>query len=152
MTFRDDLERVARRHLVSAINVVGQTVAGETARDAPFGQTGQLKRSVQASRPRASGRDGYVVTVTAGEGLRDGPGDRNRADYTEHGTGVYAGRGRIRPRRASALRFYWLRGPRGPGVYAYRSVRGQPPQEWFAKPMRQRLRRAARAVLTGRIR
>ena len=53
--------------------------------------------------------------------------------FVDSGTGVYGPLGgRIYPRTAKALTFFWT--ARG-AVYSFRSVRGQPPQRYFHEPM-----------------
>lgn len=51
----------------------------------------------------------------------------------EEGTGVYVGKGRITPKRAKMLRFYW----RKVGHWvAFKSVKGTPPTRFFSKAIR----------------
>lgn len=64
--------------------------------------------------------------------------------YVDKGTGIYGPNGgRIYPRVAKALTFYWH--ARG-GTFSFRSVRGMPAQNFFEAPMLDNLRTALDAV------
>lgn len=53
--------------------------------------------------------------------------------YVDSGTGLFGPNGgRIYPTTAKALTFFWT--ARG-AVYSFRSVRGQPPQNFFSQPL-----------------
>lgn len=98
-----------------------------TQQDAPH-MTGDLRRSIVCEPFRREGtRYRAKIMATA-----------PHAHLVEFGTGIYIGRGRIYPRRARALVFFWLRGPSGPQVYAYASVAGIRGQHYFHGPMPQR--------------
>lgn len=93
---------------------------------------------------------GALASITFDEWRQDGTKYVGRiragamhASWVEEGTGIYGPTGqRIYPVRARFLVFPWDRGPRGPGIYAYRSVAGQPPQPFFRAPMPARFRSA----------
>jgi len=100
-----------------------------TAEASPTPETGDLARSIVTDPANVSGET-LTSTIRA---------TAQHASYTDEGTGIYVGRGRITARRpGGVLRFYWITGPDGPGEYFFRSVAGQPGQHWFAQPMGDR--------------
>jgi hypothetical protein len=103
-----------------------------TAEAAPAPETGELNRSIVTDEPTFDGST-FTGAIRA---------TAQHASYTDEGTGIYVGRGRIYPRTARVLRFYWFGGPRGPAMYYFPSVAGQPGQHWFARPMEARWREA----------
>ena len=86
-------------------------------------RTGALSRSVKTTPSQARGD---MIVATIGSPL-------DYAAATDTGSKPH----RIVARRARALRFFWERGPRGPGVYFYRSVHhpGTKGTGWFTKEM-----------------
>lgn len=93
---------------------------------APLNQiTGQLAAGIVVDAWTESG-DSYTSTA------------RSIAPYSlyvDQGTGVFGPNGgRIYPRTAKALTFYWYARA---GVYSFRSVRGIPAQQFFSAPMPQ---------------
>jgi hypothetical protein len=99
----------------------GEKVRNAARRNAPV-DTGRLRGSITSEMRR----DGNRVTVRIGSNLP-------YAVYTEEGTGIYAGRGMIRPRRAKFLAWQG-RGAGGGWIFA-RAVRGQPGQHWLRRAL-----------------
>lgn len=113
----------------------------------------EIAREVSANAPRDKGRLAQAPKIT-----RDiGPGSirwtigvdvKSPEGYPydvaqEEGTGVYIGKGRIYPRHAKYLRFYWRKVGR---FVAFRSVKGTPPTRFFSKAIRnwpQRLKESS---------
>jgi hypothetical protein len=119
------------------VNAAAQECRLMTAEAAPAPETGTLNRSIVATPAENHGAT-FTARIVASAPY---------ASYTDEGTGVYVGRGRIYPRQARALVFFWIAGPNGAGVYAFRSVAGQPGQHWFAQPMPERWTAALEAAL-----
>jgi hypothetical protein len=99
-------------------------------------------QAVSANAPRDTGKlanaPKVTRTVTPTGGGQGYPYDVAQ----EEGTGVYIGKGRIYPRRAPMLVFFWKKVGR---KVAFRSVKGTPPTRYFSKAIRgwvERLREA----------
>jgi len=125
VSFADDLRASVLAAAENLVNAAAQECRRQTAEAAPTPMTGDLNKSIQVDVAQTDGTTiGTTIYATA-----------EHASYTDEGTGVYVGRGRIYPRTARALVFYWITGPQGSGVYAFKSVAGQPGQHWFKLPM-----------------
>lgn len=127
-------------------------IRSQLARGDAAAQT--VARQVSANAPRDKGRLAAAPTVRRDIGPSSirwtiGVDVKSPEGYPydvaqEEGTGVYIGKGRIYPRRAKMLRFYWRKVGR---FVAFRSVKGTPPTRFFSKAIRdwpQRMRESGR--------
>ena len=133
MSIRDQLERNLRQRVAANLES-SRTILVELIR-APLNDiSGQLKA-------------GILVDTWREEGSRYSSSVRSLAPYSmwvDQGTGVYGPLGgRIYPRSAKALHFYWYK--RG-AWYTFASVRGSPAQNFFEKPMPDYFARALEAA------
>ncbi len=130
MALRDQLRLAIRQGIKDRFDEARSGTTTDTFRAAPR-NTGRMARSIRNTGSRYVG-DRLETAITVDDVAR----------YTDEGTGVYGpNRQRIRPKRAGGvLVFFWVRGPRGPDTYYYRSVRGTPAQHWFREPMAERWR------------
>lgn len=132
MSIADQLRAAVRSEVERRLGAVRDDVVADAKQTAPR-DSGALADAIVADDWTLSGTR-YTTTVRV---------PVQYASWVEEGTGVYGPYGqRIYPVRAKALVFFWKRGPNGPGVYAYRSVAGQPGQRYFSAPMPDRYRRA----------
>ncbi|WP_327358430.1 HK97 gp10 family phage protein [Streptomyces sp. NBC_01304] len=107
--------------LVTAVRTAGKRVESQAKVNAPV-NNGRLRASIRSTTVAVPGR------ITARIGT-----DLPYAIYQEKGTGVYAGRGPIRPRRSQFLRFK----PKGSKGFVYaRQVRGTPPVRFLERALR----------------
>jgi hypothetical protein len=124
--------RGVEQALVNRAVLRGDTAAQETARqmsaNAPRGLTGRLAQAPKVTRTVAGTRLSWKVSVDV-----KSPEGYPYDVAQEEGTGVYVGKGRIYPRRARRLVFYWRKVGR---VVAFRSVKGTPPTRFFSKAIR----------------
>lgn len=114
-----------------------QATARQVSANAPRGLTGKLAQAPMVRRVVGPSEIRWTVSVDV-ESPEGYPYDKAQ----EEGTGVYIGRGRIYPKRAKFLVFYWRKVGR---VVAFRSVKGTPPTRFFSKAIRgwpERLREA----------
>lgn len=99
---------------------------------------GELRQSIRSTRP-VIGMSAFRFRLLA---------PVIQAATTDKGARPHV----IRARRAKVLRFYWERGPAGPGIYRFPKVNhpGNAPQDWWGPGLRRQaqpsLRRAARRV------
>lgn len=144
----DELEKLlqsyparARRYLQAAGMLTVSDLTRQLRRVAPK-RTGQGARSIRAQPPggepiaggwlwRFFARSYMLFTVP--------PGTRPHE---------------IRARRAGALRFYWAKGPRGPGIYFFRRVMHpgyKPSFDWRRVAIERTRRNMARLLTRARI-
>lgn len=112
------LERNLDRIIRDTLDMSALMVMGKAKENAPVDK-GTLRGSITKTNAVRSGRN-YIVRV--GTNVKYAP-------YQEFGTGIYAGRGYIYPRRA---RFLAWRDKSGKWVFA-RRVRGVKPRRYFGK-------------------
>lgn len=121
---RELQRRLGRRRFMRALmdagDEIGGHTAGEIAEVTPVGQEPPRGGLAAAWTHRVQQR-GNSVEITVGNAKFYGP-------FVNFGTGIYVGRGRIRPKRAKALRF------RIAGRVIFRkSVRGQRGQHFVER-------------------
>jgi hypothetical protein len=104
------------------IRELGERVEAEAQRRAPV-DSGRLRNSIRLEMRRTPGK--IIATVSS---------RLDYAIYQERGTGIYAGRGMIQPRRGKYLVFT----PKGSGqpVFA-REVRGVPALHYLEKALQK---------------
>jgi hypothetical protein len=101
--------------------------------DAPR-DSGDLAASISVDGPNQNG-ERFHLTARA---------ESEYAEYVDQGTGVFGPTGR--PIKGKPLLvFYW---PRVGKTMFLREVQGQPAQEFWEKPMRERVQRVFRAVFS----
>ena len=108
----------SRKHLANALNESAYFFLGK-AKDFVPRRRGDLGRSITVIEANPS-HDRMAAAV--GTNLLYAP-------YQEFGTGIYAGRPPIRPKRAKVLRFK----TRGGKIVFARSVKGTPPTKYMQK-------------------
>lgn len=113
----NELAAQLRTETREQLRVVRDELEAAVKRDAPV-QSGALRDSIYVEDFHER-QSSYISRVVA---------PLPQATYTEVGTGEYIGAGRIYPRHARALAFYWHK----IGEYmVLASVAGQPGQHWF---------------------
>lgn len=133
--------RSLEQQLFKSAQLRGDRAAAETARAVSAGaprDTGKLAGAPRVRRVVTPTEIRWTVAVDVTGGGSGYPYDVAQ----EEGTGVYIGKGRIYPRRAPMLVFFWKKVGRR---VAFRSVKGTPPTRYFSKGIRdwlQRLREA----------
>jgi hypothetical protein len=127
------LFRAAQLRGDRAAQATAQAVSANAPRD-----TGKLANAPKVTRTVTPTGITWKVAVDVTGGGQGYPYDVAQ----EEGTGVYIGKGRIYPRRAPMLVFFWKKVGR---KVAFRSVKGTPPTRYFSKAIRgwvERLREA----------
>lgn len=109
--------------LRGATNRGGRLFRAEVVVRAPKDR-GDLRRAIGV-RFENGGSSGIFRATVQARGLSK-PYDV----WTERGTGVYIGRGMIRPTKAKMMRFYWKKMGR---VVYFLAVKGQPGQFYFKR-------------------
>lgn len=119
-----------RAEMRSLLPVVGAFVEDRVVRRAPH-VSGQLQRAISVS-PFQERFDSYHAKLAVDDQAAP------HGKWTNEGTGVYVGRGRIYgqpapppPGRTRPLAFFWLKLGRD---VVFVSVAGQPGQHWFEGP------------------
>lgn len=93
----------------------------EEARSTAQRRTGAMAEGVKV----------FDVIASASKYTAEVVSEAEHGVYQEHGTGIYAGRGRIRPHNPQgALAFDW---PAGGGAVFFKSVAGTPPTRWWSR-------------------
>jgi hypothetical protein len=99
---------------------LGRQIVRDIRLFAPRGETGRTAATLAASAIKIRG---YTIHFTVGS-------HSGHSLYPDQGTGIYAGRGYIRPKRARALVFR----PKGSAAFVFaQRVKGQPPQHFMQK-------------------
>lgn len=134
----DTLASNLRTNMRERMRIVRASMEGSARDDAPV-LSGDLRNSITMDDFR-EGFDSFTGTLRA---------TAPQARYTNDGTGIYAGGGRIYGRPVLGP-FYWFKIGK---VVAFTSIAGQPGQHWWDGPsgdrMLERLRDATDAAFGG---